>query len=568
MENELQTTLNNILNDKNTNLKPENLKQGISCLGVDGVAKIPIPIYATNDYSIKDINLPHYGKAINLIYHINNFYIILSHDSPSSTTYTYIDVYTKENDTFVHKYNYSVNNGYANMFPFASKDDTIYFHYYSDGYTSLRKLDFSSKSVSLVPFGEKMQESEVRAIVNQKLIIGRNYTMYVDLDTETSSVVRNPEVNKTVKYCGDYFVTAEKSLWKFNIDTTSWINLGTLDSITNDSSICFTKDGTKVFMNGNLYTATDGTIGELIKENIYNFENTNNYGSQKYLRQLNDKYFGLVDWNCKKIYTLYEFDNELNTLTSVGNIDSDITLETLDISKTNSSTKVLSFYEFINGNVQIGVTYDNVDLYFQKNSIATSSDNVLLGTILYNKNYNKVVGTMPNNGNAVITPTTLEQIKDKGYYNSLKINPVTSAIDPNIIPENIKQGVRILGVDGNLAGGIDTSDATATAGDIVSGKTAYAKGQKITGGLQDSFPDEQITVVNEEPDMTPYPTYTHSVGSEYIEIRINSDKIYRKGLKLDLNSNGQLAEVIGLTADKIKSGETILGITGTYTGGV
>lgn len=36
MANELQTTLDNILEDKNTNLKPENLKSGVTCLGVTG----------------------------------------------------------------------------------------------------------------------------------------------------------------------------------------------------------------------------------------------------------------------------------------------------------------------------------------------------------------------------------------------------------------------------------------------------------------------------------------------------------------------------------------------------
>lgn len=33
----LQDNLNLILNDKNINLKPENLKDGITCLGIEGV---------------------------------------------------------------------------------------------------------------------------------------------------------------------------------------------------------------------------------------------------------------------------------------------------------------------------------------------------------------------------------------------------------------------------------------------------------------------------------------------------------------------------------------------------
>lgn len=40
MTNELQTTLDNILEDKNTNLKPENLKTGITCLGIQGIANL------------------------------------------------------------------------------------------------------------------------------------------------------------------------------------------------------------------------------------------------------------------------------------------------------------------------------------------------------------------------------------------------------------------------------------------------------------------------------------------------------------------------------------------------
>lgn len=54
----------------------------------------------------------------------------------------------------------------------------------------------------------------------------------------------------------------------------------------------------------------------------------------------------------------------------------------------------------------------------------------------------------------------------------------------NLLPENLKQGVTCLGVEGTMQAGIDTSDATATATDIVKDKTAYVNGEKITGTLE------------------------------------------------------------------------------------
>ena len=52
-----------------------------------------------------------------------------------------------------------------------------------------------------------------------------------------------------------------------------------------------------------------------------------------------------------------------------------------------------------------------------------------------------------------------------------------------IIPENIKKDIQIFDVTGTYegSGGTDTSDATATAEDIMSGKTAYIAEGKVTG---------------------------------------------------------------------------------------
>ena len=76
-------------------------------------------------------------------------------------------------------------------------------------------------------------------------------------------------------------------------------------------------------------------------------------------------------------------------------------------------------------------------------------------------------------GNQIINPdagTTMSQVTI--------IKPDT------FIPENIKKDVNIGGIIGTLEmGGIDTSDATATSRDILQGKTAYAKGVKLTGSV-------------------------------------------------------------------------------------
>ena len=63
-----------------------------------------------------------------------------------------------------------------------------------------------------------------------------------------------------------------------------------------------------------------------------------------------------------------------------------------------------------------------------------------------------------------------------GNYNSSNEN----SNNENLLPEYIKKGITLGGITGTLES-LDTSDATATAEDIAWGKTAYVKGEKITG---------------------------------------------------------------------------------------
>ena len=99
-----------------------------------------------------------------------------------------------------------------------------------------------------------------------------------------------------------------------------------------------------------------------------------------------------------------------------------------------------------------------------------------------------------------VTPTTSQQIitpdNDHNALTQVTVGAVTSSIDNNIQSENIKDGVEILGVTGTLEEGIDTSDANATASDILLGKTAYVNNVKITGTYSNNI---RVFVQDTEP---------------------------------------------------------------------
>ena len=110
--------------------------------------------------------------------------------------------------------------------------------------------------------------------------------------------------------------------------------------------------------------------------------------------------------------------------------------------------------------------------------------------------------------------------------------------------------------------GVDTSDATATAQDICGNKTAYARGQKLTGQIPTYDPNvgpyttNQNTLVDSPLGGTP---------SIFVENNQNYKVAFANGAGFEV-SYSTLASFIGLAAGKIKSGETILGVTGNYTG--
>ncbi len=118
----------------------------------------------------------------------------------------------------------------------------------------------------------------------------------------------------------------------------------------------------------------------------------------------------------------------------------------------------------------------------------TTGATVAAGDILTGKTAfgasGSVAGTMANNGAQTETISKLaDSIKiNTGYHNGSGTVSIDSAEKAKVVAGNIKAGVTILGVTGSSSV-VDTSDATATAGTIVSGNTAYVAGKKVTGTL-------------------------------------------------------------------------------------
>lgn len=152
---------------------------------------------------------------------------------------------------------------------------------------------------------------------------------------------------------------------------------------------------------------------------------------------------------------------------------------------------------------------------------------------------------------------------------------VTVEGDDNLVAENIKEGVTIYGVEGTFPEGLDTSDATATASDILEGATAYVNGELIVGThVCEAEPIlESLYVTPEREEITKYPGDGVDGFNEVIVAGVNlQDKeatpsATETTVEPD-NAYVGLGRVTilgdsNLIAENIKEGISIFGISGT-----
>lgn len=138
--------------------------------------------------------------------------------------------------------------------------------------------------------------------------------------------------------------------------------------------------------------------------------------------------------------------------------------------------------------------------------------------------------------------------KNKVVYGGQVLVDLTDATLEGSNGDQILQGQTAYGRDGEKIIGTctynaDTSDATATASEILATKTAYVNGSKVTG----TMPNNGGTGGSITDLDTPY-TIPAGYSDGSAEVGIDS------------------TEAAKIIPDNIKEGVEILGVTGTYTG--
>lgn len=143
------------------------------------------------------------------------------------------------------------------------------------------------------------------------------------------------------------------------------------------------------------------------------------------------------------------------------------------------------------------------------------------------------VGTMPNRGNVnqSLTNQGQQYTIPAGYHGGG--GKVTANIS-NLSAANIVAGKTVGGISGTFS-----SDATATASQILSGQTAYVDGSKVTGTMTNRGAVSQTLSSQGQ-------SYTIPAG-------------YHNG------SGKVTANISNLTAANIKAGATVGGVTGTFS---
>ena len=466
--NELQQVLNDIKQDKNTNLLPGNLRDNVTCLGIEGTAKVPIPIYATTDYTIKNASVSVLNTGDKLYNNVSikdGYCLVSSYDRNNFDIYRITETSMELLSTPTVSF-----SGYGTACIIKKIDNLLYIMRVATG-KQIVLYTFNVDTLELFSIKVKSSGRDNTKIMNY---YDTDYVIvFNDANDDDEGVIYklsddNTDVVGITSTPGVYFSLTRRAInkplapnifgaWyspesssyqymylaKCDIESNSW-NQQLKYFNTDGHIVGVSYDGTKAFiLNKGIYTLnSDLSIGEKLADFTINMT------ANRMLSAINDRYYILCDYSYINKYgdvdgDLYEFDNETNTFTYINSL-SDMIYHPGHLAKIDTSTRIADVYDFVQGTTQIGISMDGKNYYYTDNNPVTS-DKILAGYETYTKGYQPIIGTMPNNGELNITPTTENQNIPEGYTSG-----GTVLGDENLKSENIKKNVSIFGVTGSL----------------------------------------------------------------------------------------------------------------------
>lgn len=152
------------------------------------------------------------------------------------------------------------------------------------------------------------------------------------------------------------------------------------------------------------------------------------------------------------------------------------------------------------------------EAYQDVSSVTAIAAEVLTGKIFVAADGTVITGVMPNNGavSKTLDGTTVSYIIPKGYHNgsgSVKITLESKSITPTKSAQTVTptagkvlSSVSVAAIPENY---IDTTDANATAANILTDKTAYVNGSKVVGAMPNNAAVSKVLQISSESYTVP-----------------------------------------------------------------
>lgn len=187
-------------------------------------------------------------------------------------------------------------------------------------------------------------------------------------------------------------------------------------------------------------------------------------------------------------------DKHVNKVIYDGNVLIDLTQDTVIADKLSSG---------YTAHDKSGAVITGTNTFDADTSDATATKAEILATKTAYVNGQKLVGTMTNNGavTGTISAKAQEYTIPQGFHDGSGKVSIASTEQAKLIPENIRQGVTVLGVEGTMSGSEDVHAQSKTA-------TPRATSQVITPDTSYNYLT-QVTV-----EAIPYVLTDNSAGGQ------------------------------------------------------